>query len=75
MKPGEEQNFEGILKTGDYMMLFRTKSQKAQCSVEISMTQYIKPFKKLIDVGLVLIQVALPILVTGFVIYVGLPLT
>jgi len=75
MKAGNGQDFEVFLRPGDYMLVFRAKSKKVEGSVKLTMTAYIKLFRKLIDVGLVLIQVALPILVTGFVIYVGLPLT
>ena len=73
MKPGEH-SFEVFLKPGDYQFFLNTESKKAKGSVEFTQTFYEKPLRKLIDVGLALFQVALPILITGFVIYVGLPL-
>jgi hypothetical protein len=75
MNPGNEYDFEVSLKPGDYMLLLIAESKKAEGPIELTRTSYIKPLKRLIDVGLTLFQVALPILVTGFVIYVGLPLT
>lgn len=72
---GNEPTFEVFMQPGDYMFMFRTKTQNVEGEVELSFTEYIKSFSKLIDVGLALLQVAVPILVTGFVIYIGLTVT
>lgn len=72
LKRGDEKAFELSLAPGDYTFFFNTKSKKAEANMKITMTEYLKPLAKLVDVGLALIQVAVPILITGFVIYVGL---
>lgn len=69
-----EKTFELFLGPGDYMLFFRTKSENAEADIELTITDYIKPLTKLIEVGLVFMQVATPILVTGLVIYAGLSL-
>lgn len=60
-----------ILNPGDYMWLFRVISATAKCDLKLFVTYHIKTLRKLIDVGLALLEVAIPILITGFVVYAG----
>ncbi len=60
-------DFQGILKSGDYRFMWVTKAEKVDVQLKYKVIYHIPSFEKLVNVGLALIEVSLPLLVTGIV--------
>ena len=48
---------------------------EAKATLTSTATYAVRPLEKLLDVGLHLLEIGMPVLITGLVLYVGLPST
>jgi len=62
------QRFEINLASGDYVFVLTCGSPPTRANFGWQITHYIKPLERLKDLGLVFIEVSVPLLVTGLVI-------
>jgi hypothetical protein len=62
-----EGKFQGSLNSGDYVFVFRRKSEKVDAELKYQVTYYIHKLKSLVDLGLAFVEVSVPLLVTGLV--------
>jgi hypothetical protein len=60
--------FEVDLTSGDYAFLLGSVTPKTRATFDWRITHYIKPLEQLKDLGLVFIEISVPLLVTGIVI-------
>ena len=63
-----EHKFRASLKAGDYTFTLKTKAQSVEAKLKWTITDYIYYLKRLVDLGLVFVEVSVPLLVTGLVI-------
>lgn len=66
-----KHSFEVGLVPGDYQFMFITKANTVRMKLECKITEYRKPLERFAEMALVLVEVAVPILITGLVIYAG----
>jgi hypothetical protein len=57
-----ENLFKCRLSAGDYMFMFVSKSEVVRYTLDYTTVFYIPLLKRLVDVGLVLIEVSMPLL-------------
>jgi hypothetical protein len=69
---GEPFNFDFELEPGDYQFSFHSTGPKSEATLNTTARYSIKPFEKLLGVGLQLLEVGLPVLITGIVLFFGL---
>lgn len=68
--------FDILLEKGNYMLDFRSQGTvQPKATLTLTATHTYRPFEKLLDVGLQLLEVGMPVLITGLVLSFGLPLT
>ncbi|MFC1487067.1 hypothetical protein ACFLRN_05195 [Thermoproteota archaeon] len=68
----EPFNFNFDLEPGNYQFSFHSAGPKSQVTLNTTANFYIRPFEKLLGVGLQLLEVGLPVLITGIVLFFGL---
>jgi hypothetical protein len=75
--PREEPvTFDFELEKGNYSLDFHSKGTvQPKAALTLTVTYTYRPFEKLLDVGLQLLEVGMPVLITGLVLSFGLPLS
>jgi hypothetical protein len=70
---GKEETFEVNLEKGIYSINFISEADyEVNTSLDVMVTQRLKPYQKLLEPGLQLLEVGFPILITGIVLLFGL---
>ena len=71
--PEEVRAFECKVPAGDYRILFRTTGDFIEVETRFSLTLTYNefPYRKLFDLGLTLLEVGIPLLITGIVLLSG----
>ena len=64
--------FDFELEPGNYQFSFHSDGPKTEATLNTIANYCIRPFEKLLGVGLQLLEVGLPVLITGIVLFFGL---
>ena len=59
--------FQGTLNLGDYVFMFKKKSENVSAEMNCEVTYFIPQLRRLVDLGLAFVEVSVPLLVTGLV--------